>query len=104
MLGFQCSRHQPWGRAFVARAGFCCIGESVGTDALPCRLRTLPGSRGLVGLVVSPLQLSAAKFFSNLLPLLEGVPVVSARSLFEAQFPGSPLCWKVRLRCAPGGG
>lgn len=41
-------------------------------------------------------QLSAARFFVNVLPLLEGVPVISARSLFEPQFPGSPLCWKVR--------
>ncbi|CAM9357627.1 unnamed protein product [Ectocarpus sp. 8 AP-2014] len=39
-------------------------------------------------------ELSAARFFVNVLPLLEGVPVISARSLFESQFPGSPLCWK----------
>ncbi len=42
-------------------------------------------------------QLSAARFFVDVLPLLEGVPVISARSLFESQFPGSPLCWKVRF-------
>ncbi|CAM9804061.1 unnamed protein product, partial [Hapterophycus canaliculatus] len=39
-------------------------------------------------------ELSAARFFVGVLPLLEGVPVISARSLFESQFPGSPLCWK----------
>eukprot|EP00752_Nemacystus_decipiens_P013885 g12326.t2 len=39
-------------------------------------------------------ELSAARFFVDVLPLLEGVPVISARSLFEPQFPGSPLCWK----------
>ena len=50
-----------------------------------------------VGWLCGPLalQLSAARFFKGVLPLLEDVAVVSARSLFEAQFPGSPLCWKV---------
>lgn len=47
-----------------------------------------------------PIQLSAARFFVDVLPLLEGVPVISARSLFEPQFPGSPLCWKVRTHAA----
>jgi hypothetical protein len=28
------------------------------------------------------------------LPLLHGIPIVSARTNFEAQFPGAPLSWK----------
>lgn len=30
----------------------------------------------------------------RLLPLLEGLRVVSARALFERQFPGDPVMWK----------
>jgi hypothetical protein len=30
----------------------------------------------------------------NVLPLLHGIPIVSARTNFEAQFPGAPLSWK----------
>ncbi|CAN0233212.1 unnamed protein product, partial [Phaeothamnion confervicola] len=39
-------------------------------------------------------QLSAARFFRRLVPLLRDVPTVSARSNFEKRFPGAPLSWK----------
>jgi len=39
-------------------------------------------------------QLSAKKFLPGVLPLLEEVSVVSARSSYEIYFPESPLKWK----------
>jgi hypothetical protein len=39
-------------------------------------------------------ELSAAKFIPGVVPLLNRVSIISARSTFEAQFPGSPLRWK----------
>mmetsp|Transcript_68841 Transcript_68841/g.193076 ORF Transcript_68841/g.193076 Transcript_68841/m.193076 type:complete len:301 (+) Transcript_68841:60-962(+) len=37
---------------------------------------------------------SAELYMPRLLPLLEGLRVVSARALFERQFPGDPVMWK----------
>lgn len=39
-------------------------------------------------------ELSAAKFIPGVVPLLNRVSIISARSTFETQFPGSPLRWK----------
>jgi len=39
-------------------------------------------------------QLSAKKFIPGVIPLLEEVSVLSARSAYEAMFPESPLKWK----------
>jgi len=39
-------------------------------------------------------QLSAQKFMPGIVPLLEKVEVLSARSTFEGMFPDSPLKWK----------
>jgi hypothetical protein len=39
-------------------------------------------------------QLSAKKFLPGVLPLLDEVSVLSARSAYEAMFPESPLKWK----------
>lgn len=39
-------------------------------------------------------QLSAQKFVPGVLPLLEKITVVSARSSFEYMFPDAPLKWK----------
>lgn len=39
-------------------------------------------------------QLSAQKFLPSVVPLLEKVRVLSARSAFEAMFPDSPMKWK----------
>ena len=40
-------------------------------------------------------QLSAQKFIPAVLPLLEQLTVVSARSTYEELYPDSPLQWKV---------
>jgi len=39
-------------------------------------------------------QLSAARFLPSILPLLERVTIISARTAFETLFPASPLKWK----------
>jgi len=39
-------------------------------------------------------QLSAQKFLPGLVPMLEKVEVLSARSTYEGMFPDSPLKWK----------
>lgn len=39
-------------------------------------------------------QLSAQKFVPRVVPLLEHIRVLSARSTFEEQFPDSPMQWK----------
>eukprot|EP00808_Paulinella_micropora_P000103 g81700.t1 len=39
-------------------------------------------------------QLSAKKFIPGVLPVLQGVSVLSARSTYEPMFPDSPLKWK----------
>lgn len=39
-------------------------------------------------------ELSAAKFIPSVVPLLNRVTIISARSTFESQYPGSPLRWK----------
>jgi len=39
-------------------------------------------------------QLSAQKFIPGVVPLLEKVNILSARSTFEPQYPDSPLKWK----------
>lgn len=39
-------------------------------------------------------QLSAARFFPSVVPLLASLSVISARSTFEPLFPGCPLKWK----------
>ena len=40
-------------------------------------------------------QLSAQKFLPNVVPFLEKLRVLSARSTFEPLFPDSPIKWKV---------
>jgi hypothetical protein len=40
-------------------------------------------------------QLSAQKFIPGVVPLLEKVTVISARSTYEQQYPEMPLKWKV---------
>ncbi|CAN0240114.1 unnamed protein product, partial [Discosporangium mesarthrocarpum] len=40
------------------------------------------------------IQLSSSKFFRNVRAVVDSMHVISARTFFEAQFPGSPLCWK----------
>lgn len=40
-------------------------------------------------------EMSAKRFVPNVLPVLEKVTVVSARSTYESMFPSSPLDWKV---------
>lgn len=42
-------------------------------------------------------ELSAKKFLPNVVPLLEKICVISARSTFEKQFPDSPLQWKLNV-------
>lgn len=37
---------------------------------------------------------SATRFMPRLLPLLESMRVVSARSTYEKYYPAAPLCWK----------
>jgi hypothetical protein len=51
-------------------------------------------------------QLSCSKFMPSLMPYLETVSVVSARSSFESIFPDSPLRWKYNAMhsCLIGGG
>jgi hypothetical protein len=39
-------------------------------------------------------QLSAQKFMPSVVPLLEKLRILSARSTFEAMFPDSPMKWK----------
>jgi hypothetical protein len=39
-------------------------------------------------------QLSAAKFMPKVVPMLERVTIISARSTHESMFPNSPLKWK----------
>ncbi|KAG5184235.1 hypothetical protein JKP88DRAFT_354483 [Tribonema minus] len=39
-------------------------------------------------------ELSAEKYYRDVVELLSDIPVVSARSQFESQFPGAPLSWK----------
>jgi len=39
-------------------------------------------------------QYSSRRFMPRLMPLLEGLRVVSARSTYERFYPGAPLCWK----------
>ena len=39
-------------------------------------------------------QLSAKRFFKRMVPELKSIPIISARSSFESQFPGAPLSWK----------
>lgn len=41
-------------------------------------------------------EYSAAKYMPDLLPVLQRVPVISARGRFEAQFPGEVSKWKVQ--------
>lgn len=39
-------------------------------------------------------QLSAQKFVPGVVPLLDKIKIVSARSTYEGMFPGAPLKWK----------
>mmetsp|Transcript_100689 Transcript_100689/g.288524 ORF Transcript_100689/g.288524 Transcript_100689/m.288524 type:complete len:224 (+) Transcript_100689:647-1318(+) len=39
-------------------------------------------------------EYSAKRFMPRLLPLLQTMRVVSARSTYERFYPGAPLCWK----------
>lgn len=39
-------------------------------------------------------EYSSKRFMPRLLPLLERIRVVSARSTYERFYPGAPLCWK----------
>lgn len=64
-------------------------------DTLTCAL-----SHGDVHIVTNGetgwVQLSAAKFVPRVVPILEKVTILSARSTFEKQYPGAPMEWKFR--------
>jgi hypothetical protein len=55
-------------------------------------------SKGEVHIVTNAengwVQLSAQKFVPGVVPLLEKIQIVSARSTYEGMFPDSPLKWK----------
>lgn len=40
------------------------------------------------------IEYSSKRFMPRLLPVLEGMRVVSARTSYERFYPGAPLCWK----------
>lgn len=74
-------------------------------------LLTLALSYGTVNIVTNAevgwVELSAQKFMPSVLPLLQKVTVLSARSTFEPAYPEAPLKWKYyafhdRLRSAFG--
>jgi len=39
-------------------------------------------------------EYSSKRFMPRLIPILEGMRIVSARSTYERFYPGAPLCWK----------
>merc|ERR1719195_1100278 len=43
---------------------------------------------------VSWVLASARKYMPGLLPILEGLTIVSARSKYEELYPGNPFAWK----------
>jgi hypothetical protein len=78
-----------------------------------CSLLTLAMQYGRVNIVTNAetgwVELSAQKFIPAVVPLLQHVTVVSARSTYEPAHPEAPLKWKFyafheRLRAAFGAG
>jgi len=63
-----------------------------------CTVLNLALSYGNVHIITNAetgwVQLSAQKFIPGVVPLLNKVKVISARSTFEGMFPESPLKWK----------
>lgn len=39
-------------------------------------------------------EYSSKRFFPRLVPILQGLRIISARSQYEKFYPGAPLCWK----------
>jgi hypothetical protein len=37
---------------------------------------------------------SLTKYLPSVIPLLDGVPIISARDLYERFYPNAPTCWK----------
>ena len=61
---------------------------------------TLASNRGTVLIITNSddgwVLFSASRFLPSLVPILESqrVSIVSARTRYEGQYPGQPLCWK----------
>lgn len=64
-----------------------------------CNVLSLALQYGIVHIITNAetgwVQLSAQKFIPAVVPLLEKVTVISARSTYEARFPDTPLKWKL---------
>jgi len=93
---------------FLAAKGYRLDANMVRCDEVERQLRELELSvcsvlsvalqHGIVHVITNAetgwVQLSAQKFIPAVLPLLERVSVISARSTYEARFPEAPLKWK----------
>jgi len=94
--------------SFLSSEGYRLDSCMNGADDLMRQLKDLETSvikvlersmlRGEVHIVTNAetgwVQLSAQKFLPGVVPLLSRIPVISARSTFEAMFPDAPLKWK----------
>lgn len=94
--------------SFLSSEGYRLDSCMNGADDLMRQLKDLETSvikvlersmlRGEVHIVTNAetgwVQLSAQKFLPGVVPLLSKIPVISARSTFEAMFPDAPLKWK----------
>jgi len=94
--------------SFLSSEGYRLDSCMNGADDLMRQLKDLETSvikvlersmlRGEVHIVTNAetgwVQLSAQKFLPGVLPLLNKIQIVSARSTYEAMFPDSPLKWK----------
>eukprot|EP00696_Hemimastix_kukwesjijk_P010729 gnl/Hemi2/2349_TR834_c1_g1_i1.p1 gnl/Hemi2/2349_TR834_c1_g1~~gnl/Hemi2/2349_TR834_c1_g1_i1.p1 ORF type:complete len:302 (-),score=63.14 gnl/Hemi2/2349_TR834_c1_g1_i1:160-1065(-) len=69
-------------------------------EAAACNLLTAAMATGHVCIITNAengwVQLAAQRFMPRLLPLLDLVNVVSARSTYEPFFPNNPTIWKVQ--------
>jgi len=94
--------------SFLNREGYLTDTTQIPTEELEVQLRALEQSVinvlqramqfGDVHVVTNAetgwVQLSAQKYLPGVLPLLQSLPVLSARSTFQGQFPEQPLKWK----------